>query len=241
MILLFTITLASTGALNGMQEITERSYWGYLPKKIKQSIIGTALATSNNVDEAINAIKTSGALYGLRYDTPTAKNLLIKSLPNNLDEAIEKVKTLQGATPKDFTKLVHMLADKFNLIPYDVAEKFNTPTAEKYIDLYIRLSGATSLKNLKIMKELISRGADVKARPSIISAAIVYPNEKTPEIIKFLLENGANPSAKSGFHNETPLENLNRLNHRTPEYTPIKTLLEEQIKTLLEEAIAKRQ
>src|SRR5262245_54934151 len=99
-------TILSIGLLNGME--TEPSY-ETLPKELKQEIINTALATSKSVDEAINTLKTVSALQGIQFD---------------------KLFDL-----KDFTKLVHMLADKFNTKTELIAEKFKTPVAEEYVRL----------------------------------------------------------------------------------------------------------
>src|SRR5579872_3934759 len=79
---LFISTLIGGGALNGMlrpretQEQPKRSYWDYLPRDLKkdvikialQDIIKTALAESDNIDQAINAIKSSNMLQGASFD-----------------------------------------------------------------------------------------------------------------------------------------------------------------------------
>src|SRR5690242_15449786 len=92
-------TIACVGQLYGM----EKPSYGSLLPELKQEIINTALATSKNVDEAISMLKKLSALHGVEFD---------------------KLFNL-----KDFTKLVHVLADKFNISTSQVAQKIDTPVA----------------------------------------------------------------------------------------------------------------
>ncbi len=84
LILLFTITCAAS-QMYGME--TENI--GGLPKEIQNQITQTAIASSKNLNETVVMIKRLSTSFGISYD----------KLFDNI---------------KDFTKLVHMLADKFD-------------------------------------------------------------------------------------------------------------------------------
>ena len=147
-----------------------------LPKDLKQEIIKMALATSSTLNEAIKTIKTMSALWGIEYD--------------NL---------------KDFTQLMHILADKFDTTTYDIAQKFNSGTSRLYLKLGTELGDAIRAKNVDEVIRLISMGSDVnfienktyffetkKYRGNTpLIHAIAFPN---PIIVKILLEKGANPN-----------------------------------------------
>jgi len=104
-----------------------------LPQELKQEIFTTALATSKNFSEIINVMKNISALHGAHYDHSTIIDLLAKQLPDDLDKTIKEVKSLQGATLKDFTALMDVLAKKFPDEPRELlAEKFKTQVAGSY-------------------------------------------------------------------------------------------------------------
>jgi len=154
--LLFTILCA--GQLYGME--LKRGNLGafeQLPEDVHKVII-KALATSNDLEQTIEAIKVASALQGVRYD--------------NL---------------KDFTKLVHILADKFYrptifhglMGPAKsterVAEMFVTPVAKEYIELnreLLKMTAWIGSRNpdrtevINKLKELIEAGADVNFSPA---------------------------------------------------------------------------
>lgn len=93
------------GVLNGM-EPEQRSKdvcLSNLPEEVYNEIIETALATSSNLSQAIKALKVASVLRGVCYD--------------NL---------------KDFTRIVHILADKFNVTTQEVALRFDTSLAKEY-------------------------------------------------------------------------------------------------------------
>lgn len=168
------LTILCAGALNGMQE------WYNLPNELKQEIINTALAASNNIDAATKAIKTTGALYGVKFDE------------NNLE---------------DFTTLVHILANRFNLPTKTIAEQFNSPTAKQYLDLGMKMSNP-AMMTAPYIALLISKGADVNfstfqfpnsfrwdndfIEKPIVTLLMRAMNEFNVEAVKTLLDAGAN-------------------------------------------------
>ena len=105
---------------------------------------------------------------------------------------------------KDFTKLVHMLAKKFNLSTVKVALRFKTSVSEKYVDLFLAaiVGGDNSpIKNdIDKLTQLIKEGLDVNvtSNPYYHLSLLMLAIEKraTPEIIKLLLDAGADPHYK---------------------------------------------
>ena len=113
-----------------------------LPEELRTEIIRKALAASDTLEEAIKAIKV-GVLRGVNYDNP-----------------------------KDFTKLVHVLAKKFDLDTATVAQEFRTTTvaniAKNYLiqsRMLLKLIASYDAGDIQILidniKELINGGADV--------------------------------------------------------------------------------
>jgi hypothetical protein len=243
------LAMLSIGILNGME--SESSY-KILPKELKQEIVNTALATSNNVDEAINMIKKLGALHGVHYDTKAATDLFVKMLPNNLNEAIDEVKSLQGSTPEDFTKLVHILLGRFYGRPYKVAFLFNTPIAQEYLKLGEQLQEAVSYwkDNAKI-KALIAQGADVNfysnegfSKKTPLNHAV---GDRSIDTVKLLLAAGADPlledsKFKTAFDQvESSIKFYNKMESQGYPGTEKEIMTLKTIKTLLEEAVKKQQ
>lgn len=156
--------LVCVGQMYGMEPMEPENSYELLPKELKQGIINNALATSKNVNQVINAIKAFGALHGMHYDTQTATDLLVQTLPDNLDEAIDEIKNLQETTLEDFTQLVHLLADKFNMTTQKIAKKFTMPIAETYLNfgswLLEHMKDRGAFIHTKVIN-LIKKGADV--------------------------------------------------------------------------------
>ncbi len=132
LILLFSIVCA--GQLYGMEAENIMD----LPEEIRNEIINAhnelikkALASSNTLEEAVQAIK-AGALQGVKYD--------------NLE---------------DFTRLVRILADKFGVYTEQVALAFNIPIAEKYIELGQSLIKSIESFSLKAFYTALEEGADM--------------------------------------------------------------------------------
>lgn len=197
--------LVCAGHMYGMEPLATKNPYELLPKELKQIIITNALITSKSVDDIINAVKAFATLHKVRYNTPAVINLLMKRLPNNLIQAIDKVKNLHGTGPKDFTKLVHLLVGKFNISPYEVASSFNTPIAQEYLKLAKELKGFVSyFKDNEKTKELISQGADVnfydhpaQRDNTYLNLAIAYTESESDIIrVKLLINAGANPFLK---------------------------------------------
>lgn len=192
-------TIICVSALNGMQDIGS-------------VIITKALETSNDADEAIATIKKLSEAYGVQFD---------RLFENDL---------------KGYTAMVHMIADKFDEDPLYIAARFallipyvpkewktlnDLPSTKRYSILSSLLNVAIRNGNLSEVKKLITEGADVKARRSIISENLeqLLHHESSAEIVKLLVANGADPNKA--------LKTLNKKYRNSPQYAQIKALLEE--------------
>ena len=181
--LLFTLTLACAGQLYGMDptSLYELRRTGAenireLPRDVRQEIINTALATSTNIDDTIAMIKKLSTSFGTR--------------PGKLFGNLE-----------DFTKFVHILADKFKgYYPYDIAlslakANFATPTANKYIELTFPLinSVMNGDESIETTKRSIQQGADINGKAMVYSSLIAFLLYEKPSMktIKLLLDQGA--------------------------------------------------
>lgn len=171
--LLFTLLCASI--LNGMEPQTISS----LPEELQKEITNTVNEiikqglTTNNLEEAINTIKVAMVLQGIRYDSL-----------------------------KEFTVLVHILANKFNSSAEKVATQFKTSTSDKYMRLAVELIEAIKNKNIDKITELIAQGADVNYYEKDPTAADrINPlthavKIKDAKIVKLLLDSGAKPTQR---------------------------------------------
>jgi hypothetical protein len=173
-----------------------------------QVLIIKALNSGNNLNNTINDIK--------------AMSMTNKALQKIINAEYGDFSNLAG-----FTKLAHILAKKFHTSPFQVAEQFYTSAAEKYVELYSNLERAVVESDILYAKQLILKGADVTAYPTILYLAIaaIHNGKRVAPIVKLLLSKGANPYA-TGKNGETPLDRLNRLHQNAPEYEQIKLLLE---------------
>ena len=112
----------------------QQSYYKQLPPELRQEIINNALA-QNNIEDAIKILQGLYTLqHGLSYD--------------NL---------------KNFSRLVHILATKFNQTPLQIAEQFETPIAQEYFKLTKKLGTSILQNKLEETEILINKGADVTA------------------------------------------------------------------------------
>jgi len=178
-----------------------------LPKELQQEIITQALAVSNDPFQAIEMIEKFSILHGVQFD--------------NI---------------KDFTKLVHILADKFNVSAQDIAYFFETPVSQKYRQLFNTFLRYLRENNLEDIKKSIAQGVDIfSSKDGILPwylHMMVKTNNLNPlhvkqpqlEIIKLLLANGADPNAK--WNDKTALDYLNEYFQNAPVYEQIKALLE---------------
>ncbi len=151
LILLFTIVCA--GQLYGMEAEQKMGALGTLPQDIRNEIVNTALATSNNPDEAISMIQKLSTFYNVPYD--------------NLN---------------DFKRLVHLLADKFGMSTLEIASKFDTKTAKEYSMLGNLLMQNIIFSKSDEITELISKGADVNLSEtkSLLGKDGYYRSLETP-------------------------------------------------------------
>ena len=146
---------------------------GSLPKELHDQLIQMAFTTSNNPAETIKAIQFASAVHGVQYD--------------NL---------------KDFTRLVHLLADKFDTRTDIIANEFRTPAAKTYSTLGYSLIKAlgdnTPVGHAKVA-DLIQQGADVNFISGDMPLYKAMRNLNV-EGVKLLLNAGANPTfAKNWF------------------------------------------
>ncbi len=196
LILLFTMVCAAS-QLYGMEPTEKkealRMYTSpeMLPE-LRKKIINAALRSSDNLKEAITTIEKFSILHRVEL--------------NNLFNL------------KDFTKLVHMLADKFDLTTQAVAVKFGTATERRYLDLVYKLKQAIRYHpaDAKKIAQLIEQGADVNStdlysHTSILIEAVKEGANAQAQIIKLLLDAGANPHHKDipsvlGDGNKTALD-----------------------------------
>ncbi len=170
-------TIACAGQLYGMesQPIKFGEEWKNLPHEV----IYLILQSGNNLDDAIKNIVKASAIN--------------KELNNELNDL------------KGFTKIVHMIADEFNSTTADVAKKFETPTSTTYLALVDKLRSAMLHNNVNEVAQVIEKGVDVNYNfkpffnatgASLLARAVYLENI---EIIKLLLDNGANPNLKDIF------------------------------------------
>lgn len=205
------------GSLIGMEKENKGNLRAFeqLPKEVRQIIAQTALEASTTVDEAIKAIQSASAIYGgVKLDDTAATDILLnnvelfkKILPNHLYEAIddlyeaiEVAKNLQVNNLKNFTKLVHILADKFEATTMsDLARDLGRDISKQYIKLGRDLAHALSLNREKDIANLIQQGADVNfnqtnansREPAPLNAAIRRNLKKN---VQLLLDLGAIPT-----------------------------------------------
>lgn len=151
-LLLLICTILCVNALNGMDPTSlcelrrteqEPSY-ATLPKEVKQVIFFTALTASKNFDEKFNVFKNTCALHGIHYHHEAILTTLATQLPDQIDQAANEVKHLQGTTLKHFITLIDVIAKKFPNWPREwIANKFKTQIAGRYNTL-----GPTFLKTV---------------------------------------------------------------------------------------------
>ncbi len=211
--LLFTILCA--GALYGMKRIQSRSKYGHyvsmaeLSPEIQVMIIQALNTYDKNLNPEENLVNIINAIKAMSA-TNRQFNTIVNDIYGNL---------------AGFTALVHILGKKFNINTDVIATKFETPIAEKYIQLGQNLMKETvQLDPINKVVQLIEQGADVNystkgytvTRPifSLANEANYY-DAYTPlywavrfsrhALVKLLLNAGAIP--KSNDYYEWPRDN----------------------------------
>ncbi len=193
-----------------------------LPKELQDIIAQTAIESSDNLDETILMIKKLSLSYKVPHST----------LFNNI---------------KDFTKLVHLLAKKFNMATLDVAYLFaynlKIPAAQQYKSLYFKaIDGKPyAYYNSDILNQLIADGLDINLTytpQNHTSLLINATHHATPKIVALLLTAGANPyyKDKNGLTALDYAKQVSIFNKQQPmDRAAIVKLLEEAMQKKLQE------
>lgn len=198
-----------------------------LPTDVKGLIV-MALAESNNAGEAIANLKkistVSKELHGIIngilnnanniYGFTNSMQMLIKN-HNNLNEAITDINQKSEVNQElrnvindmhGFTTLMHILENKFSIYTTEeIAQKFNTPIAQQYIDLGNKLLGTMIITYgpLFVSKatQYINASADInfskpenagtgRRKKTILKIAV---HSEEPTKVAFILKLGATP------------------------------------------------
>jgi hypothetical protein len=186
------------GTLTGMENPEPKSSFYYLLPELRYTIVTQALESSDTLKDTINAIKALSIVYGLAPDK------LFSDLTS-------------------FTKIAHILANKFNTITDEVAGIFDTSTAQKYHQLGHSLLDFAGYNNQKVI-ELINEGADVNFSSHKTPLYVAIENFNV-EGVKILLAHGAKPAADD----ELAAISKAKWNPDVEEAATIKRLIEEAI------------
>lgn len=221
-----------TKALESSRLIELRGEWKMLPNDVKVLILMALAQSGDELEESVHNIKKVSLV-----------NRDLNKMLNDL---------------KEFTKIVHIIADKFdNLTSHEVADEFDTSIAKQYIEIneslvLAILSGSPSPE--KVIK-LLNQGADVNFCTGFLGigyggyGALNTPltfavRAFSPELVKLLLDAGANPFFKLPNNGMTALDLIqNTLNQHNLGFnlgfdeTSVNKL--QRMKTLLEEAMRK--
>jgi len=169
--------LVCAGQIYGMEPQEPMGAFAQLPKELHQEIIRKAIESSDTLEEFVKAVNVACALQGVCYD--------------NL---------------KDFTKLMHMLADKFDTTTHEVAGNFHTSLAEKYIQLGEQLliidDESSQLDTFDKVTQLINDGADVNftmrnnmaidSTPLFVAIQLI-----NVDVVKLLMQSGVIPTSQN--------------------------------------------
>lgn len=177
-----------------------------LPPELYTEIIRKAVETSNTLEEAVKAVNAASALQGAKYE--------------NL---------------KDFTRLVHILANKFNASTEEVANLFGTKTAQHYLYLGKKVQNIVFNSKGRIgehvdeVNKLIAEGADVNyVAQSGMTALIQAAMSLNPYMVELLLNHGSDPHYVHPFQDRA-LDLIKRISRyqSSREITNIISMLEE--------------
>jgi ankyrin repeat protein len=171
------LTILCLSPLHGMEPEKGR-YIGMeeLSPEVKALIIQALNAYNNNLSAQDNLKNTIRA---------------IKAMSSTSQELHEIVNDLYG-NQKGFTKLMHILANKYGTSTAIIAQIFRGPAADMYIKNGYALLWGTHDTNM--VKQHISEGADV----NFINEMNITPLKQAminlnPEAVQLLLNAGANP------------------------------------------------
>lgn len=219
-IALLSVALICAGQLYGMEKEKGEAVGIYtfsemLPE-IKQQILNAALASSENVDEAIDAIKKFSILHNVSFD----------KFFTNL---------------QDFIKVVNLLSQYFpELTKSEIAEKLNPSFAREYDALNKKLIKAVNDdKSIEVISQLLKQGADInfylRNVGTPLTQAVVHDRV---DIVEFLLNSGANPFVEWPGYGLTALGVVNNgLAQLNNDPAVVEKL--NRMKTLLEQAMQK--
>lgn len=205
--------LVCAGQMYGMEPMEHKNEpvkfgqeWKTLPDEVKRLILVALSESGNNLDEAI-------------------KNIVKASKINKELNSMINLNDLKG-----FTKIVHMLADRFNQYPIAIATKYfkKSAVASRYLSLATKLKSAIAKGEVETAKEAIAEGVDVNNIPGLLHVAIYFAINKGhgTEIIQLLLDNGINPYAHDMTIRLIPLKYLDRFQNAW-QYIPVKRMLED--------------
>jgi len=168
------LTILCAGALKAMEPKKPQPGHSGLGMGYVPSEVQSIINTYKNVDDAILVIK--------------AVSLRDEDLKRIVNEEFE------------FAKLIHVLADTFNLSTRAIAEKFETPGARLYINLGDTLIAAASKNYSKAIAHLITQGADVNYNDNnnITPLMAAVKEQADSALIQLLLDVGADPHLKDG-------------------------------------------
>jgi len=150
--------------------------------------------------------------YGLGRGSVPAEVQSIFSTYDDIDDVILAIRVVSLSDEElkqmmneeyYFTKLAHILADKFKLSTQLIGRKFATLVACQYVMLGDALINYTREKDSNAITQLIIQGADVNyiANPYLTPLIMAVRAEADAPIIQLLLDAGADPKVKSRVGN----------------------------------------
>jgi len=210
-------------------------YRSRLPE-LKQEIIRQALKSSTTLDEAIDRVKIFSALNGIKFDELFNNikdfTMLVHILSSIYIRPVADIAKKLGVPEEMVVKLASTLtpekiAQEFKFNTVEIAQKINTPTAKKYIELGDELVSAVAQLEeywpdyINEITQLINDGADVNFSNIYGRTPLLKTIQSlNPQGVAFLLQAGAKPS-------QLEVEVNNNLVARSNKAKIIKQLLED--------------
>lgn len=162
----------------GMQSKSQFERFSELPIEVKAVLVSILSKGYDNVDDAIKAIQ--------------AVSRTNKELNKLVNEQYGK---LSDQDLEIFTKIVHILADKFKQSTESISQYFKTPIAEKYRRLGEQLISAVRFGNREQIAQLIKQNADINFSIVIknvsFSPLFMAILLESVELVKLLIDVGA--------------------------------------------------